>query len=132
MEQPEKQLLAPTYMPPAVRIRRGVIGEITIHQITEEELVILANGYPDSIYLNYSIFLISTAFSLLTALLTATVTNKVFNVFTFIIILGFILGGLSFILWFRTRKSTSDLVKSIRGRLPPPEGIQEIPIENGK
>ena len=64
MKEADKQKLVPTRLPPAITIRRGFIGEINIHQITEEELETLARGYPDSVYLNYAIFLLSVATSL--------------------------------------------------------------------
>ena len=126
MEDNEQQGLVPSKMPPAaeVRIRRGFIGEITIHQVADDELETLARGYPDSAYLNYSIFLLSVAVSFLITLLTTQVTGRVFNVFAFIVILGFLLGVWFLILWFKNRRSTSELVQKIRKRLPP-EGIQE-------
>lgn len=85
MEEQNNQNLALSKLPPAVelRIRRGFIGEITIHQVTDEELELLTNGYSDTAYLNYSIFLLSVAISLLTALLTTAVTDKIFTIICF-------------------------------------------------
>ena len=77
MKDSEKQELLPTLLPPALLIKLGFIGEITIHQITEEELETLARGYPDSVYLNYAIFLLSIATSLLISLITTAVSVRV-------------------------------------------------------
>ncbi|MDQ3684113.1 MAG: hypothetical protein M3430_00730 [Acidobacteriota bacterium] len=124
-EEPENQQLIPSPLPPAIRIRRGFIGEITIHQVTEEELETLARGYPDSIYLNYAIFLTSVATSFLISLTTTSVSDRVFTVFVIVVVLGYILGVLFLILWYKNHQSTTALVGKIKERLPP-EGIQEV------
>jgi amino acid transporter len=129
-EENENEKLAPSKLPPAVevRIRRGFIGEITIHQVTDEELVTLTHGYPDSVYLNFSIFLLSMAISFLTALITTDVSGRVFNVFVILVVLGLILGFLFLVLWFRNRSSTADLVRRTRDRLPPKGLQEELPV----
>jgi hypothetical protein len=47
-------------------------------------------------------------------------------VFINLSIVGFLGGIFLFILWFRDRSSLSKCVNSIKSRLPPVEGIQEL------
>ena len=90
---------------------------------------ILENGEPTGIYLNFSIFLLSTALSCFSALLTATFSNTlVENGFLFIFIIGIIGGILLFILWWRTRKSIRSIVSKIRNRIPP-EYVEQVEIQ---
>src|SRR6266545_4261098 len=90
MESSESKTTDSASLPP-VEVRRGAFAQLTIYEVAEYELEILEHGSPDSIYLNFAIFLL--------------------------------------ILWFRTRKSVSILVKKIRNRLPPVEAFQLSPAE---
>ena len=106
-------------------IRFGIIDRLTIYQVSDSELEILARGSPNSVYLNFSIALLSIAVSFLIALLTTTInSNKVFTVFVVLTVIGAISGILFMCLWLKNRKSVSDLMDTIKKRLPP-EGIQE-------
>jgi hypothetical protein len=109
---------------PPVEVRRGAYARLTIYEVEESELEILAQGSPDSLYLNFAILLLSVAISFLISLLTATISNKVFTIFVVIATVGFIVGAFLLILWVKKRKSVSELVKKIKERLPA-EGIQE-------
>lgn len=106
-------------------IRRGRFDRLTIYEVSETELEIIEKGSPSSLYLNFSIFLLSTGTTFLIALFTTNIASvKVFSVFVIITVIGFILGLLLLILWLRTRKSVSATVCLIKRRLPP-EGVQE-------
>jgi hypothetical protein len=106
-------------------IRRGRFDRLTIYEVSETELEILEKGSPSSLYLNFSIFLLSMGVAFLIALLTTDISSvKVFSFFVIITVIGFTLGVLLLILWLRTRKSVSATVCSVKKRLPP-EGVQE-------
>ena len=98
---------------------------MTIYEVAEDELETLAHGSPDSVYLNFAIFLLSIATSFLISLLTTEVSNRTFTVFVILVVIGYILGAFFSILWYKNRKSISALVQKIKERLPA-EGIQEV------
>ncbi|MGI9104697.1 MAG: hypothetical protein ACR2G4_00450 [Pyrinomonadaceae bacterium] len=123
-EQNKQETTTPQSLPPAIEVRWAAYGKLTLYPVDESELELLAQGSPDSLYLNFAVFLLSVSVSFLTALLTAVVSNKVFTVFVVITTLGFIVGLFLMILWFRKRRSVSEVVDKIKKRLPP-EGIQE-------
>jgi NADH:ubiquinone oxidoreductase subunit K len=107
-------------------IGRGRVAQLTIYEISEIELETLAQGAANSIYLNFAIFLLTVSVSFTIALLSTNIaSNRVFTVFVVIAVVGAIGGIFLLLLWFRTRKSISDLMHTIKERLPP-EGIQEI------
>jgi hypothetical protein len=111
----------PRFLP---EIRRGHYGVLNLYEVSESELIALAQGSPCSIYLNFSIFLLSVSFSFFIALITTTITsNRAFTVFVVITVISAIGGIIFLILWIRTRKSISNLIQSIKRRLPP-EGTQ--------
>jgi len=106
-------------------IKRGRVARLTIYEISESELETLAQGSPNPIYLNFAIFLLSVSVSFLIALLTITIaSNRTFIVFVAITVGGAIGGVFLLLLWFKTRRSVSDLVQTIRDRLPP-EGVKK-------
>ncbi|MEW6066788.1 MAG: phage holin family protein [Nitrospirota bacterium] len=108
------------------KIRRGRVDSLTLYEITDYELDILATGSPSSIYLNFAIFFISIAISFLIALSTATIaSDRIFTIFVVIVVIGFISGGVLFCLWLRNRKSISTIIKRIKQRIPPEETIEE-------
>ena len=112
------------------RIRRGRVDSLTIYEITEAELETLENGSPASLHLNFAIFFISTAISFLTALLTTTISNlRIYCFFVVVVVVGFALGLILGVLWYRERKSATLLSKKIRQRVPP-ESVNENPAEN--
>lgn len=109
---------------PPVKIRRGTFAELTIHEVADYELESLAHGSPDSLYLNFAIFLLSMSVSFFVSLLTAFLSSRVFTVFVVITTIGFLSGAFLLIVWLKKRSSVSDLVEEIRSRLPA-EGVQE-------
>jgi len=105
------------------KIRRAILSQLTIYEVEESELETLEKGSPDSFYLTFSVFLLTTAISFLITLITATVSDKISIVFVLITIVGFVFGVFLLIVWCKKRKSIPDLIDKIRKRLPP-EGIQ--------
>lgn len=124
MEESKEQGIATQKMRPALTIRRGVFDQLTIHVVEEHELDTLAHGTADSVYLSFATFLLSTATAFLVSLLTTQVSDRTFLVFVVLVVVGYVLGALFSILWFKNRRSIPILVRRIRERLPP-EGIQE-------
>ena len=102
-----------------VRIRRGKVDSLSLYEITDYELDTLAKGSPGSIYLNFGIFLISSAVSFLVALLTTTFkSDRLFAVFTLIVIGGFVGGALLLALWWRSKGEVTDVIARIKNRIP--------------
>src|SRR4051812_21342248 len=101
-------------------VRRGRIERLSIYDVSEDELEILARGSSDSIYLNFAISLLSVFFSFLIALLTTTSRSTTVQVFLIsaTIITG-INGSLLLAIWFRNRRTVSDLIEKIKARMPP-------------
>jgi hypothetical protein len=137
MNDPKKPEVGSSQMLPPVEIRRGAYARLTLCEVEKSELELLAQGSPDSLYLNFAIFLLSVALTALVALFTlptdkTSTVSPTFVVFVVITVLGFIVGAFLLLLWLKKRKSVSVLVREIKSRLPR-EGIQELsplPDEN--
>lgn len=107
---------------------RGRVDSVEIYEVKENELEILEKGSPANIQLNFAIFLFSTAFSAVAAVLTCDFKYRLGEmVFVFTGIIGVLLGAYLFISWWRTRESISKVVKKIRDRIPTPPTAPEAP-----
>jgi uncharacterized membrane protein YciS (DUF1049 family) len=94
------------------------VESLSLYEITDYELDLLERGSPAGLYLNFSIFLISTGISLVVALTTTTIPNdRLFTVYTVVAAVGLVSGVLLFGLWLRTRKSIRKLCIVIRNRI---------------
>lgn len=122
-----------------LRIRRGRVDSVDIYEIKDSELDLLEKGSPSGLYLNFSIFLLSIAFSALTALCTTTSFKDTLiqTVFVVVMVVGFILGVFFLILWYRGRQDVAEVIKEIRNRIPPevspivsPSSETNIPTED--
>lgn len=112
------------HIPPA--IRRARLDELTIYEVSEDELGVLENGSPDPIYLSISIALLSSALACLLAAPSVNIETELIRfAFTSYIVIGFVVGVILLLLWKRSKSSVSDCIEKIRRRLPP-EGM---PIE---
>lgn len=102
-----------------INVTRGKYDSITLYEITDYELDTLKKGSPTSIYLNFSIFLLSTAISFLITLITGSYqsTSIEFVIFTIICVVGFIVGIILLILWFRNKSDMKDLCDKIENRV---------------
>lgn len=101
-------------------IRRASIKTLTIYEISESELETLERGSPDSIDLNFSIFFLSSAVTLLLALFTTPPdSTRAFTVFTVLCTVGFVAGVYLLVRWYRNHRSISTVVTAIRLREPP-------------
>jgi NADH:ubiquinone oxidoreductase subunit K len=101
------------------RIVRGQVDSLSLFEITDYELEVLEQGAPNAIFLNFAVFFISIALSFLITLMTVTsVSTKTFIVFVVFTVVGFAVGGVLLVLWYRTRSKISVLVQKIKARVP--------------
>jgi len=116
----------------SLRVRRGRVDSVNLYEVKENELEVLENGETAGLQLNFSIFLLSIAFSGILTLCTATFTsNMLQNVFLFVVIIGIILGIYLLLMWSNSRKSIKTVIQKIKDRIPPElvdEGEEEIEI----
>lgn len=99
------------------KIVRRRFDSLALFEITEDELTALAAGSPGSTHLNLAIACLSTAVSMLVALMSASqLQSGVFTVFVVVTVFGFGVGLVLVCLWLRSHSSVSDLVGKIRGR----------------
>ena len=95
------------------------IGTLMVYHITEQELDLIERGAPESTYFGFAVFLLSTGFSFLIALLTAGIqSQRLFNIFLIVTLFGLVGGLLLFIVWLRLQRSTVSITKVIRSRKP--------------
>jgi hypothetical protein len=107
-------------------IRRARLDQLLIYEISESELENLERGSPDSLRLNFAIFLLGTAISFTTTLATTQIDSiKVWTAFFCLTAMGFALGTFLLCTWFFSRRNVSSIFKTIRSRLPP-DGDQGI------
>jgi len=108
----------PTQNEARVRVRRAEVDSICLYEVKEEELEILERGSPSSLYLNFSLFLISAAISFLASIIFVKIdSQKIFTIFVVIIVVGFVLGFILLVLWHRDFRSSTTVAKRIRNRL---------------
>jgi hypothetical protein len=113
-----KKKQQPTVLLP--EIRRGPIEFVAIYEVTESELDLLAQGSTGAVFLNFAVFLLSVAASFLIALLTTTIESpRTFTIFVVLTSVGSIGGLILLILWWRSYRSTSELLGKIKARLLP-------------
>jgi len=106
------------------RIRRGRVESVDLFEIKEHELELFQKGSPADLHLNFSIFLLSLAFTSIAALATATFQNEnVHTTFIVIGVVGVILGAYFLIAWWRNRTPLSLVCKRIRERIKESEVV---------
>lgn len=114
---------------PVVNI--SLVGELNVYLVHEHELDELAEGSPATLAFNGAIALISVGMTLFITLTTTTITlGWLFNVYLFICINFLLVGTILLVYWWRTRTSVRRMVRKIKDRMPPPQGIQEaMPVD---
>ena len=100
-------------------IKRGKVDSLSIYEVSENELSTIEKGSSSSIYLNFSIFLLSIAVSFFIALLTGEYTDKLLTYITFICltIIGFVIGLFLLILWLKKKDDFSQVIERIKSRM---------------
>ena len=100
------------------RIVRGRVDSLSLYEITDHELDILEKGSPNSIYLNFSIFLLSVGASFSATLLTTEIqSDRIFDFFVIICAVGIFGGFFLLLVWYRMKSELTDVVKRIKGRI---------------
>lgn len=101
-----------------LRIRRGFVESVDLYEIKDSELDLLDKGSPASFQLNFSIFLLSIAFTSIACLATATFKDRSVEIIFIVIgVIGILLGAYLLLSWYRSRTSIRDVVKTIRNRI---------------
>jgi hypothetical protein len=101
-------------------VRVGRVESVDLYEIKDTELDELERGTPADLQLNFSIFLLSTAFAAIGSLTPATFTNPTIELlFMVISVCGILLGSFLMIAWYRTRSGVKKLCERIRQRIPP-------------
>lgn len=99
-------------------ILRGKVDSLSLYEITDFELNILEKGSPNSIYLNFSVFLLSVGFSFMATLLSTDIqSERTFYIFVIFCILGIVGGVFLLILWYKMKNEVADVVIRIRERI---------------
>jgi predicted membrane protein len=97
----------------------GRIDSLCLYEVTDSELDVLAKGPATSLYLNFAIFLLSTATSFSITLVTANIpSNHMFMLFVTCAVVGYTVGFFLLLLWLRNKKSNGSIVRKIRKRIP--------------
>jgi hypothetical protein len=102
-----------------ISIKKGYVDSILIYEVSESELVTLENGSPNSLYLNFFIFSITTFLSFLTTLLTVDFVDKniIQNIFVFIAVVSGFFSLFSLFQWLRGKSQFKDVIKRIKERI---------------
>lgn len=99
------------------KVVRKKVDSVILYEIKENELDVLEKGRQSDIFLNFSIFCFSTMLSCFVALLTSNFDNNFTRMAFFcVVVIGFVLGLILSILWWRGKDSVKDAVKIIRER----------------
>ena len=103
-----------------VKIKRAKYGSLSLYEITEDELDALEQGSPESIYLNFSIFLISIAISFIIALVTTKIDSiKIFIFFIVVTVVSLLIGIALLTIWLKNHSFRSKIIMRIRDRMKP-------------
>lgn len=103
-----------------LRIRRGRVESVDLYEIKDTELELFRRGSPADLQLNFSIFLLSIAFTAIASLYTATFSNaNVHTTFIVVAVIGTMLGVYLLIAWWVNRKSLAETCDQIRQRIKP-------------
>jgi uncharacterized membrane protein len=101
------------------RVKRIGLGVLTIYEVSEAELKQLEIGSLESVYLNFSIALLSTAVSFTVTLLTSVIaSDRLYYTLVIVTAFGYIVGLLLLSMWRYTRNTSPSVVNEIRNRNP--------------
>lgn len=101
-----------------VQIRRGSYGSLDIYDVTKDELEILKQGSPNSIFLNFAIALLSIFISTGSTLLTLKIeSDRVYYVFFIIMLISLIAGSVTMVLWWKGENVFKKTIKKIEARM---------------
>lgn len=99
-------------------VRRGRVDSVDLYEVKENELELLEKGSPATLQLNFAIFLFSIAITAIVALATTTFKWPIVEtIFTFVAVVGILMGGYLIISWWRTRSSILKVIETIKNRI---------------
>lgn len=100
------------------KIKFARVDSLVIYEVSEGEIETIERGSPNSTYLNFSVFLISTCLSFTVALLTCDFKDKdrLFTIFFSVCLISGIIGVFLFIVWYRTKNDIDEVLKKIKER----------------
>lgn len=100
-----------------IPIRRHGIGHVEAYEVTADELERLEKEGADVGFdFHTSLFCITMATSFLITLILSPPSGKTFDVFVLLVIVGFLVGLIFGIRWFRGRGARSGTIKKIKER----------------
>ena len=106
------------------------VDSLTFYEITEDELSELEKGSQGSIFLNFSIFLLSEAISFLVVLSTTKIDDiRIYTLFLVFTVVGFIIGLVLLGLWLKEFLFSTSVAKKIRNRKNLQEEAQQLKTE---
>lgn len=110
---------------PSPVIRFAPIGELRFYTVTEEELEALGRGSLGSVYLNLTLALLPVSVAFLLTLLSTEIKNTAV-LFAFVSgsVVCFVVGVIFAVLAYVHHTSTSQIVKKIKERMPPPASVE--------
>ena len=104
-------------MVPYAEVRYVAMGQLTIYLVSEDELRMIEIGGPSSTFLNLAIFFLSVAASFFVSLFLSQPTSVYKFSAMVIVTTGCAIAGLVLsILWIRSSKGASNVIKQIRAR----------------
>lgn len=99
-------------------IKRARLGSVNIYEVSESELELLKNGSSNSLFLNFAIFLLSSALTLLVSLFTVDIINQItLIIFIILLIIFTIASVLLLLLWNQERKKFKKEIYKITDRM---------------
>jgi hypothetical protein len=108
-------------------VRRGRVDSVDLYEVKENELELLEKGSPTTLQLNFAIFLFSIALTCIIALATTTFKWPIVeSIFTFISVIGVLMGAYLLISWWRKKTSIAEVISRIKNR------ITEVPIPSSE
>lgn len=114
-------------------VRFSTVSEIRIYWVHEYELEVLARGTANALLLNFALFLLPIAITLFVTLLTTTIpSDRLFVCFLSVAVITTIAGVVFLLLWWRSYKSSGDLLRTIQARMPPAQQNPAEPESSGE
>ena len=104
-----------------LRVNRGRVDSVDVYEVKENELETLEQGVRANLQFGFAIFLFSAALTCVAALSTSNFKWEVVKIiFICLSIIGIVLGVFFIWSWWRTRKSVSKVISTIRNRIDRP------------
>ncbi len=108
-------------------IRYAPLGQPNVYQVYEHELDALAQGGQGSLFLNFALFLLGVAVTVIATLWSTTIpSDRVYTTFVLVALVTGIAGVVLFALWWKTHQSSTNLITLIKIRMPPAEPIEQL------